>query len=54
MTQSQTLDVTDFLILNIKNYTFLKTVDDHEDYISINKIDKIINNLDIRKIPDID
>ena len=32
----------------------LKSIDDPEEFISINEIDRIINNLDIKKVPGID
>ena len=41
-------------IENIHDYTPLKTIDDHEEFISINELGKIINNLDIKKAPNID
>ena len=40
-----------FLILNIQTYSPLKIVDDHEEVVSLNKFDKIINNLKIKKAP---
>ena len=40
-----------FLILNIQDYTPLKSIDDHEEFISINQLNRIINNLDIKKAP---
>ena len=46
--------IGNFLILNIQDYTPLKTIDDHEEFISINELDRIINNLDIKKAPSID
>ena len=46
--------IGNFLILNIQDYSPLKITDDQEELISINDIDKIINNLDIKKAPGID
>ena len=40
--------------LNVEDYSILKEVDDHEEFISINEIDKIINNLDVKKVPGTD
>ena len=40
--------------LNVEDYSILKEVDDHEEFISINDIDKIINNLDVKKVPGTD
>ena len=42
-------EIGNFLILNIQDYSPLKSVDDHEDFISINELDRIIKNLDIKK-----
>ena len=36
------------------NYSPLKIVDEHEEFISLNKINKIINNLEIKKVSGID
>ena len=47
-------EIGNFLILNIQDYTPLKTIDDHEEFISINELDKIINSLDIKKAPGLD
>ena len=47
-------EIGNFLILNIQDYSPLKTINDHEEFISINEINKIINSLDIRKPPVID
>ena len=47
-------ELRNFLILNIQNYTPLKTVDHHKEFSSLNKIDKIINNLDIKEDPGFD
>ena len=46
--------IGNFLILNIQDYFPLRTIDDHEEFIDINEIDKIVNNLDIKKAPGID
>ena len=46
--------IRNFLILNIQGYSPLKTNDDHEEFIGINEIDKIVINLDIKKAPGID
>ena len=40
--------------LNVEDYSILKEVDDHEEFISINEIDKIINNLDVKNVPGTD
>ena len=47
-------EIANFLILNIQDYTPLKSIDDHEEFISINELDRILNNLDIKKAPGID
>ena len=46
--------IENFLILNIQDYFPLKSIDDHKEFISINEIDRIINNLDIKKAPRVD
>ena len=46
--------IENFLTLNIQDYSPLKPIDDHEEFIGINEVDKIINNLDIKKAPGID
>ena len=46
--------IGNFVILNIEDYSILKEVDDHEEFISINEIDKIINNLDVKNVPGTD
>ena len=46
--------IRNFLILNAQVYSPLKFIDDHEELISVNEIDKIINNLDIKQTPGID
>ena len=47
-------EIGNLLILNIHDYSPLKIIDDQEELISINDVDKIINNLDIKKAPCID
>ena len=47
-------EISNFLILNIQDYSPLKSVDDHEEFISINELDRIIKNLDIKKFPGLD
>ena len=44
-------EMGNFLILNIQDYFPFKSVDDHEEFISINELDRIIKNLDIKKVP---
>ena len=44
-------EIRNFLILNVQDYSPLKSVDDHEEFISINELDRIIKNLDIKKAP---
>ena len=46
--------IGNFVILNIEHYSILKEVDDHEEFISINEIDKIINNLGVKNVPGTD
>ena len=46
--------IGNFVILNIEDYSILKEVDDQEEFISINEIDKIINNLDVKNVPGTD
>ena len=43
-----------FFILNFQDYSPLKSVDDHEELISINELDRIIKNLGIKKAADLD
>ena len=43
-----------FFIFNVQDYSPLKSVDDHEELISIHELDRIIKNLGIKKAPDLD
>ena len=47
-------EIGNFLILNIQDYSPLKSVDDHEEFIDINELDRIIKNLNIKKSPSLD
>ena len=47
-------EIQNFLILNVQDYSPLKFVDDHREFISINELDRIIKNLDIKKAPGLD
>ena len=47
-------EIRNFVILNVEDYSLLKEVDDHEEFISVNEIDKIINNQDVKKVPGTD
>ena len=47
-------EIGNFLIPNIQNYSPLQIIDDYEEFICLTGIDKIINNLDIKKAPGID
>ena len=47
-------EIGNFLIFNIQDYSPLKSIDDLEEFISIHDLDRIINNLDIKKAPGID
>ena len=47
-------EIQNFLILNVQDYSPLKSVYDHEEFISINELDRIIKNLDIKKAPGLD
>ena len=47
-------EIRNVVKLNVEDYSILKEVDDHEEFISINEIDKIINNLDVKKVPGTD
>ena len=47
-------EIRHFLILNVQDYSPLKSVDDHQEFISINELDRIIKNLDIKKAPGLD
>ena len=40
-------EIENFFILNIQDYSPLKSIDDHEEFISINELDRIIKSLDI-------
>lgn len=43
-------EIGNFLILNIQDYPPLKSIiDDHKEFISLNEVDSIINNLDVKK-----
>ena len=44
----------DCLILNIQDYSPLKSIDDHEEFIRINELDRIIKYLEIKKAPGLD
>ena len=43
-----------FFILNVQDYSPLKSVDDHEEIIRINELDIIIKNLGFKKAPGLD
>ena len=47
-------EIGNFLMLNMQDYSLLQIIDDHEELIGINEIDKIITNLNIKKVPGID
>ena len=47
-------EIRNVLILNVQDYSPLKSVDDHQEFISINELDRIIKNLDIKKGPGLD
>ena len=38
-------EIRNFLILNVQDYSPLKSVDDHKKFVSINELDRIIKNL---------
>ena len=38
-------EIRNFLIPNVQDYSPLKSVDDHEEFVSINELDRIIKNL---------
>ena len=42
-------EIKNFLILNIQDYSPLKSMDDHKEFISINELDRTIKSLDIKK-----
>ena len=48
------IEIRNFLILNFQGYSPLKSVDDHEELISINELDRIIKNLGIKKAQGLD
>ena len=43
-----------FFILNVQDCSPLKSIDDHEELISINELDRIMKNLGIKKAPALD
>ena len=45
-------EIGNFLILNIPDYSPLKSADDHKEFITINELYRIIKNLDIKKAAD--
>ena len=47
-------EIGNFLILNIQDYSPVKSVDGHEEFISINELDRIIKNLDMKKFSGLD
>ena len=47
-------EIRNFVVLNIEGFSPLKEVDDHEEFISVNEIDKIINHLGVKKVPGTD
>ena len=47
-------EIGDCLILDIQDYSPLKSLNDHEEFISINELDRIIKNLEIKKAPGLD
>ena len=47
-------EIRNFLTLNVQDYSPSKSVYDHEQLISINELDRIINNLDIKTAPGLD
>ena len=47
-------EIRNFLILNVQDYSPLKSVNDHKEFISVNELDRIIKNLDIKKAPGLD
>ena len=47
-------EIRNFLILNVQDKSPLKSVDDHQEFISINELDRIIKNVDIKKAPGLD
>ena len=47
-------EIQNVLILNVQDYSPLKSIDDHEEFISINELDRIIKHLDIKKAQGLD
>ena len=47
-------ETRNFLILNAQDYSPLKSADDHEEFINIDELDRIIKNLDNKKAPSLD
>ena len=47
-------EIGNFFILNIQDYPSLISIDDHEEFISINELDGTIKSLDIKKVPGLD
>ena len=47
-------EIGNFFILNVQDYSPLKSVDGQEEFININELDRIIKNLDIKKSPSLD
>ena len=47
-------EIGNFLILNIQDHSPLKSIDDHEEFICINELDRIIKSLHINKAPGLD
>ena len=47
-------EIGNFFILNIKDYSPLNSIDDHEEFININELDRIIKSLDIKKASGLD
>ena len=47
-------EIRNFLILNVQDYSPLKSADDHQEFNNINELDRIIKNVDIKKAPGLD
>ena len=47
-------EIGNFLILNIQDHSPLKSIDDHEEFICTNELDRIIKSLHINKAPGLD